>query len=148
MSVNPYISCCGRYDCSLCDYHRGVIVEAARGLLEYFERHGSLRLIAEHTGAYDYDEFLRGLRWIASRGEPCRGCRRGGGWSWSPDCLVRDCVTEKGVDFCYQCEEFPCDGLQTGPLLARKRKTIEANERIRAMGLERWVEMIRRGRGE
>ena len=82
--VDPYISRCGSYDCVLCDYHRGTIVEAARGLLAYAERYGSLRLIAEYAGAYDFDEFMRGLRWIASREEPCRGCRMGGGWSCGP----------------------------------------------------------------
>jgi hypothetical protein len=144
MRMNPYISCCGRYDCSLCDYHRGVIVEAAKALLEHFENHGSLRLIAEHTGAYDYDGFFKGLKWIASRDEPCKGCRLGGGWSWSPDCFVRKCLTEKGMDFCHKCGDFPCDGLQTEPLLARKRKTIEANEQIRTMGLEKWAETMRK----
>jgi hypothetical protein len=59
MRMNPYISCCGRYDCTHCDYHRGVIVEAAKALLEHFEKPGSLRLIAEHKGAYDYDGFFK-----------------------------------------------------------------------------------------
>lgn len=59
------------------DYHRGTIVEAARGLLAYAEKYGSLRLIAEYAGAYDFDEFMRALRWIASREAPCRGCRMG-----------------------------------------------------------------------
>jgi hypothetical protein len=47
--------------------------------LAYAEKYGSLRLIAEYVGSYDFDEFMRGLRWIASREELCWGCRRGGG---------------------------------------------------------------------
>jgi hypothetical protein len=47
--------------------------------LAYAEKYGSLRLIAEYVGSYDFDEFMRGLRWIASREELCRGCRMGGG---------------------------------------------------------------------
>jgi len=139
-----HISCCARYDCARCDYHTGVIVEEAEGLQEYIQKHGSLKLIAEHTGAYDFDAFITGLNWIASQKVPCRGCRLGGGWSWSPDCLVRNCVMEKGVEFCHQCGEFPCGELQEEPLLDRKRKTIEANERMKEIGIEKWVEAIRK----
>lgn len=32
-----------------------------------------------------------------------RGCKEG------CDCTVYMCVTEKGLDGCYQCEEYPCD---------------------------------------
>jgi hypothetical protein len=47
--------------------------------LAYAEKYGSLRLIAEYVGSYDFDEFMRDLRCIASREELCRGCRMGGG---------------------------------------------------------------------
>jgi hypothetical protein len=137
------ISCCGRYDCFLCDYHTA-IVDAAKGLLAYYDQHGFLRLIAEHTGAYDHGELIRGLRWIASQ-ESYRGIRLDGGWSWSHNCLVRDCLNEKGLDFCYMCDDFPCKCLQTEPLLERKRRNIEANEQIKEIGLDKWVEEIRRG---
>jgi len=146
--VDPYISCCGSYDCALCDYHRGTIVEAARGFLAYAEKYGSLRLIAEYAGAYDFDEFMRGLRWIASREEPCRGCRMGGGWSWWPDCPVRDCVIEKGLDFCHQCGGFPCRRLRENPLLAHKNRIIEANEKIMERGIGDWVKEIRKKYGD
>lgn len=142
--VNPYISCCGRYDCALCDYHRGGLVEAAKKLLTRVEWRGSLKLIADYAGAYDFDEFLKGLRWLASREEPCRGCRFGGGWSWWPDCPVRDCVLEKGIDFCHQCGKFPCKRLREDPLLAGRNTIIEANERLREIGLKKSVEIIRK----
>lgn len=137
------VSRCGRYDCSLCEYHTGVIAEAAARLLDLTEGHRSMRLIAESSAVYDFGEYVKALRWLASR-VPCRGCRSGGGWSWWLDCPVRDCTAERKVDFCYQCGEFPCGRLGEEPLLERKRAMIRANERIRELGLEEWATRLGR----
>lgn len=138
-----YISHCGRYDCDLCAYHTGDIVEAAKNLLAFVEKYRSMELIAKTHGTYDYDKFLKGLRWLASR-EPCKGCRFGGGWSWWPACPVRDCSIGRGVDFCYQCEDFPCKRLKEEPLLSPENPVIEANNQIKKMGIENWVKLVRK----
>jgi hypothetical protein len=138
-----FVSCCGKYYCALCDYHRGIIVEAARELLYFTEEYGSLRLIVESSNACNYDEFMKGLKYIASHDKPCKGCRLGGGWSWWPDCPVRDCTIQKGIDFCYQCEDFPCHRLKTEPLLERKKAMIEVNNRIKALGIEEYFRQLR-----
>ena len=36
----------------------------------------------------------------------CAGCRNGGG---NKNCYQKKCCVEKGLDGCWQCEEFPCD---------------------------------------
>jgi len=143
LKKDAYLSCCGKYYCVLCAYHKGTITNAARNLLTYAERYGSLRLIVEGNKACNFDEFMKGLKWIALQEKPCRGCRFGGGWSWWPDCPVRDCVTQKGLDFCYQCSEFPCIKLKTEPLLARKKEMIEINNQIKALGIERWAQLLK-----
>jgi len=137
-----YISCCGKYYCAFCDYYKGTIVKAAKNLLAYTERYGSLRLISEANNACSFDEFMKGLRWLASQEKPCKGCRFGGGWSWWPDCPVRDCCIPKGVDFCYQCEDFPCKKLKEEPLLNRKKAIIEANKKIKTIGIEHWMALL------
>jgi hypothetical protein len=137
------ISCCGRYHCASCAYHRGDIVEEARDLMVYVDDYQSLGLIAEAQGACDFEEFKRGLRWLASQDEPCRGCRFGGGWSWWPDCPVRDCVMERGLDFCHQCDDFPCTRLKEEPLLGRKKVIVETNEEMRGVDLDDWMEKIK-----
>ena len=138
-----YISCCGKYYCALCTYFRGSMVEAAKNLLGYAERIGSLRLIANGSNACNFDEFMKGLRWLASQDTPCKGCRFGGGWSWWPDCPIRDCVQEKSIDFCYQCSDFPCKKLQEEPLLNRKKETIEVNYQIKKTGIENHLEWLK-----
>ncbi|MGD2142006.1 MAG: DUF3795 domain-containing protein [Candidatus Bathyarchaeota archaeon] len=96
-----FISCCGRYHCASCAYYKGKIVEEAKNLKAYVDDYQSLSLIAKAHAACDFDAFKEGLNWLASQEDPCRGCRFGGGWSWWPDCPVRDCIIEKGLDFCY-----------------------------------------------
>jgi hypothetical protein len=140
---HQFVSYCAKYCCALCAYHRGTIVNAAQSLLELVERYGSLRLIAGSSNACSFDEFLRGLRWLASQRTPCEGCRFGGGWSWWPDCPVRECCTQKGVDFCYQCEDFPCQALGTEPLLERKQAIIDANNQIKTLGIEEYSRRLK-----
>ena len=139
-----YISYCGKYYCAFCDYHKGTIVEAAKTLLAFAERYGSLRLIADANNACDFDEFMKGLGWLASQEQPCKGCRFGGGWSWWGDCPVRDCCTQKGVDFCYQCEDFPCKKLREEPLLKRKKEMIEASNQIKSLGIESYMQRLKK----
>lgn len=42
----------------------------------------------------------------------CKGCRLQGGCTIQTDCETLACVQEKGIDFCYQCDDFPCSRLQ------------------------------------
>jgi len=138
-----YISCCGKYYCALCAYFKGSMVEAAKNLLGYAERYGSLRLISDRASACNFDEFMKGLEWLASQEKPCRGCRFGGGWSWWPDCPTRDCVLQKGIDFCYQCADFPCRRLQEEPFLERKKESVEANYQIGKIGIEKHLKELK-----
>lgn len=40
----------------------------------------------------------------------CKGDREN---HWSPDCWILECcVDKKGLEFCYECEEFPCKKLK------------------------------------
>ena len=43
----------------------------------------------------------------------CHGCKGDRGKHWSADCwILRCCVDEKGLEFCYECEDFPCEKLE------------------------------------
>jgi len=113
---HEYISCCGRYYCSMCDYFRGGKVQMAKSLLYYVEKSGSLRLIAESQKACNYDEFVKGLKWLASQDKPCKGCRFGGDWSWWPDCPVRDCVIQKKVGLLLSMSRFSMQEVERGAI--------------------------------
>jgi len=59
-------------------------------------------------------------------------CRHGGG---DPNCRIRVCAQERGVFFCGECDDFPCEKI------GRYEKSIEE---IMKMGMEKWLEKQRR----
>ncbi len=65
-------------------------------------------------------------------GAVCSGCRTGK--CLLGECVPQKCVKEKGVDFCFQCAEFPCEnpGFE-GPL---KERWLQNNQKMREMGIE------------
>lgn len=72
-------------------------------------------------------------------GVTCTGCRNG-------DCLfqackVKDCIKEKGVDFCFQCDEFPCDrhGFPEG----LKQRWQKNNQLMEELGIEGFYVLLK-----
>jgi hypothetical protein len=53
--------------------------ETARNLLGLVERHRELKVFAEVEKAYNFEEFVKGLKWIKEKLMPCVGGCRGGG---------------------------------------------------------------------
>ena len=42
----------------------------------------------------------------------CNGCRDAEN-CWTDDCWIRDCcITDKKLDYCYECQVFPCEKLK------------------------------------
>jgi len=76
----------------------------------------------------------------------CKGCREEAGspdfLSWTEPCNVCRCITERKLDFCYQCSDFPCDHLQP---YADRASEVPHNTKvfnlclIKKMGLESWA---------
>ena len=93
--LNELISVCG-LDCSRCDIFQGPFdPEAARSVSAWFERKG-------WKGAAD----------VAKGSVLCRGCRGDRQVHWSADCaILKCCVDEKNLEFCSQCDTFPCERL-------------------------------------
>ncbi len=85
----------------------------------------------------NYPAFKELLRFLA--GGTCQGCRKGG--CLFEACGVRTCVKEKGVDFCFECPEFPCQKLSSMTRL----ETIwrRNNEKMKELGIEKYYEMIK-----
>ncbi len=91
----------------------------------------------------DYGAFQRILDRFADQGG-CRGCRFGGACLFGA-CKVPACIREHGVDFCFQCAQFPCDGHGLPPMLAGI--WAERNTMMRDQGLEafsRWLDNLPR----
>jgi hypothetical protein len=45
--------------------------------------------------------------------DECQGCKSGVvAKSWCAACTLKACAREKGVEFCYECVDFPCQDLE------------------------------------
>jgi hypothetical protein len=81
---------------------------------------------------------------IPERDVGCRGCRdvQGKCPVVSMECTVYPCAKEKGVTFCCDCSDFPCDSLYP---YADKADSLPHNTKvfnlclIKKMGVEAWA---------
>ncbi|MDR3567755.1 MAG: DUF3795 domain-containing protein [Syntrophobacteraceae bacterium] len=86
-----------------------------------------------------YPDFEAMLDYFCSNN--CNGCRSEQCRLFK-DCGIRPCHQEKGVDFCFQCEEFPCSKTNFDESL--RRAWVLINEKIRKTGIEQYYEKTRR----
>ena len=48
-------------------------------------------------------------RWDIKPGEPlCNGCKSGVESVYCQDCQIRQCAQDKQIEFCVECDEYPC----------------------------------------
>ena len=75
---------------------------------------------------------------------PCRGCRLEKGCKHlGQPCETLKCIEEKKLEFCFQCEEFPCVKLQPAKEGADRfphNFKLFNLCRIKAVGVEKWAE--------
>ena len=69
----------------------------------------------------------------------CQGCRSGD--CKYPNCGVAKCYQAKGVDFCFQCDEFPCNHSNLDPDL--HRRWLQMNMRMKEIGVGAYFEEIK-----
>jgi hypothetical protein len=103
------------------------------------EKLGGFGVYAERFSGFltvfkDYAAFEVLLSYLAEG--HCDGCRQG--TCLYPNCGVCTCYGDKGVDFCFQCDEFPCDKTNFDPHLERRWRLM--NERMREIGVEAYYE--------
>ncbi len=128
---------CG-LDCSRCfNYHDGTIKRLAAELgeaLQGFESRALAITKTRYPELADYEAFKKVLD-VMTRGR-CHGCRTGE--PPMPFCVARTCVREKDVEFCYQCDEFPC-GRNSYPEVLEK-KWRNNNQRMKEVGVEQFYQ--------
>lgn len=102
--------------CSLLCYtcpalKNGGIAKCANQLCRYFEGYydfNDANMPEEYRGwLQEFQTFYDRLARYTDR--PCLGCRSDVKRGCIEDCVVPECVREKGIDFCAECPEFPCE---------------------------------------
>ena len=82
-----------------------------------------------------YPDFKVMLAHLAS--ENCQGCRSEA-CKLFENCGVRRCHRENQVDFCFQCDQFPCD--QTNFDRSLYQAWVIINRKIKKIGIESYYE--------
>jgi hypothetical protein len=74
----------------------------------------------------------------------CEGCRAEVRYRYCATCRMFACAREKGIDFCIECEDYPCADLKEFQAAKPHRSEIFKNlSRIREVGYEKWfAEMV------
>jgi hypothetical protein len=93
------IAACG-LDCGDCDIRLlPSDPDAAQRVVAWFREMGWLN---ESEGVSE----------VMERSMYCKGCRADRSVHWSADCwILHCCVDERGLAFCYECADFPCERL-------------------------------------
>jgi len=74
----------------------------------------------------------------------CYGCRSAKRGPYCEKCKMFSCAAERGIDFCVECGEYPCDDLQQ--FQSERPHRIELwNDlaQIKARGYEHWIKDVR-----
>jgi Protein of unknown function (DUF3795) len=75
----------------------------------------------------------------------CDGCRSDKRGPYCKVCKMSDCAAEKGIDFCVECSEYPCNDLKRFQFAAPHRIEIwDDLEQIKNVGYEQWLKNIRK----
>jgi hypothetical protein len=107
--------------------------EELQRLLGDFDRYAE-RFAAFLPVFNNYPAFKELLAHLAQA--DCAGCRSG--QCKYPNCGVMKCHADKGIDFCFQCSEFPCDGTNFDDDL--RQRWIQMNKRMKEIGVEAYLE--------
>ena len=121
------ISVCG-LNCAKCD-----IYEAGRGnekvreaILDWFKRERNQILKPEDVR--------------------CDGCRGSLETHWSSDCKMMQCAKKRGIQYCFQCRDFPCTPLEefSSDGISHHKRTVENLKRMKETGINAWTEEQKR----
>lgn len=81
---------------------------------------------------------------IPSEEVRCNGCRTETKTAYCKNCFMIECASSKGIDFCGECQEYPCDRLKEFQSKMPHRVELwKSQERIKEIGWEKWFhEMV------
>jgi len=135
--LRRYVAPCGLVCRTCTSFGEGPVAQHSRELQHWLEGFAPMaQAFSSFMPALsEYPAFERVLACLA--GGSCAGCREGG--CPMPDCHVGPCAKSRGLDWCWQCAEFPCaDPGFDGQL---REVWLRANERMRKLGMDAfWAE--------
>ena len=97
------------------------------------------RLVDLYKGEVTGKGTLPNSETLSTENIRCRGCLSDDLFMHCQQCGIRDCVVEKGYTGCHQCDEFPCQHIETFPMVVGKKVILRSVPHRRKVGTEQWV---------
>lgn len=134
MKPEDLITYCGFYggNCARW-YEYAVFRDLAATLAEWLDAQGYQYWMPTEVKEFDYTEFRKALDFFSKKDTwlICSKCCIGG--DGNPDCEIRKCCKDRGLEVCFECSEFPCDIVKGGT------KMIERAEEYKKLGKDEWL---------
>jgi hypothetical protein len=76
----------------------------------------------------------------------CHGCKSGKVANYCRTCGLKECARKKGLEFCYQCEEYPCtqlDGFRSNPQYPYHIEVYDYLQTIKQYGVKHWLKLMK-----
>jgi ribosomal protein S27AE len=96
--------------------------------------------IAHRDDNLKFKERLTGVYNVGVEDIKCRGCLSDEPFVYCRTCAIKVCTSEKGIEGCHQCVDFPCKHIEGFPLPVGKKVILRAIPSWRECGTERWME--------
>jgi hypothetical protein len=126
--------------CISCPLGSGTIAETAGRTREFIKDCKISEwapMVSEEGGKIDWDQVVEGLEWM-TKYAICAGCESGGG---PPDCTIRICAREKGIELCSSCSELAsCANFDW--LKDHGEKLKETLKKSRGMSKEEYIKSV------
>jgi hypothetical protein len=123
--------------CISCPLGSGIVAETAGRTMVFIEDCKISEwapFVSEEGGRIDWDRVVEGLEWM-KKYAVCAGCESGGG---PPNCTIRVCAMDKGLDICSSCDELDsCDNFDW--LEDHGEKVKDALKKSRGMSKEEYI---------
>jgi len=124
MKTEPrFLAHCGLY-CGVC----GIFFATRDNNEKFLERLLSM-----------YQEKIPGLDGISIEDLKCEGCQSDRVSLFCRTCSIKACNQEKGYSGCHECNDFPCDHIESFPVAVGKKVILRAVPYRRKHGTEKWV---------
>lgn len=76
----------------------------------------------------------------------CYGCKTDTNPEWCHNCELKACAKEKKLDFCYQCDEYPCTNLEAfknSPKYPYHQEVYDYMKTIAEEGKSTWLDQMK-----
>ena len=131
MADLKYVTYCGLY-CKHCT-QMARIPQQAKTLYDTMKREGF-----EYFGPSvwpEFKDFWKHLQYLSEFEKTNTGCRAGG--CGDPNCRIRVCAGEKGMEICVYCDEYPCDRFDF--LTRQYPSLLGEGQKLKELGIDAWL---------